>query len=465
MKKITIFLIFVVLTATSYSQCLSKVSVGGYHNIGLKPDGTIWSFGSGSSGYGVLGLGNDNDALTPTQVGSASNWTSISTGSYNTFALKSDGMLWGTGRNIHGELGNGSFGNNPHSLVQIGTATNWKTTAGNNDHTVGLKTNGTLWGWGFNNNGQVGDGTTIERYTPVQIGTDTNWKAVTSAIGGFNIALKTNGTLWVWGFNTSGSGTGVIDPSIVYFSSPYQIGIATDWSSMDSGFQHTLALKTNGTLYVFGGGVNGSCGHGLTDAPFISPTQIGTDSNWAQVSAGFNTSYGIKTDGTLWAWGQNDYGQLGDGTTEKKGFPTQIGTGTNWASVQAGEQHCVALKTDGSLWTWGDNTYGQLSTGGYTSSSVPVQVAVSGCALGNEEFKQTRANLYPNPTNDKVSIDNSTADYQSVAVYNYLGQEMIQQKLTFSNNQTIDLSGFSKGVYLFKLQSDNSTETIKVIKK
>jgi len=156
---------------------------------------------------------------------------------------------------------------------------------------------------------------------------------------------------------------------------------------------------------------------------------------------------------------------LGDGTLVDKGYPTQIGTDTNWASVQAGYRHCIALKTDGSLWAWGDNSLSQLGISTTASSSIPVQIAVAGCALDNEVFDKATINLYPNPTNDSVVIDNSEAHYQSVAVYNYLGQEVTQQKLTFTNNQIIDLNGFSNGVYLFKLQSENSSETVKVVKK
>jgi alpha-tubulin suppressor-like RCC1 family protein len=472
MKNFTLAILVIILTNTLHSQCFSKISAGDYHNVGIKSNGTIYTWGNRSLGYGALGLGAATGPaiLAPTQVGTATYWTSVSTGSVNTFAIKSDGTLWGTGSDIHGELGDGTYGSSHiiYNFIQIGSDTNWKTTSGTRDSSVGLKTNGTLWGWGFNNNGQVGDGTTIERHTPVQIGTDTNWKAITSGMSAsFNIALKTNGTLWGWGVNGGANclGQGIGTSTIAYYSSPIQIGTDSNWSSMDSGFQHTLAIKINGTLYVFGGGVNGSCGHGLTDAPFVSPTQIGTDSNWSQVSAGANTSYAIKTDGTLWAWGQNDYGQLGDGTMVNKGYPTQIGTDTNWSSVQAGYRHCIALKTDGSLWAWGDNSWSQLGIGTSSSSTIPVQITVAGCALGNEAFNKTPINLYPNPTNGRVTLNNSEAQYQSVAVYNYLGQEVTQQKLNESNNQTVDLSSFSNGVYLFKLQSENSSETLKVIKR
>ena len=472
MKKIITSLLLALFTTTFYAQCFSKISVGEYHNTALKPNGTIYTWGNRSFAWGALGLGPGTGPaiLAPTQVGTDSNWTNISTGKYTTFAIKSDGTLWGTGSSRYGEIGNGTFGTNNYifNFTQVGTETNWKIISGTRDNTIGLKNNGTLWGWGFNNNGQVGDGTTVVRYTPVQIGTDSNWKAVTSGSISFNIALKTNGTLWGWGFHGGsnclglGSGTGIN----AYYSSPIQIGTDSDWSSMASGYEHTLAIKTNGKLYIFGTGVNGAGGNGvLTDMTFFIPTQIGTDSNWAQVSAGYSTSYAIKTDGTLWAWGQNDLGQLGDGTTINKGIPTQIGTDNNWASVQAGYQHCEALKTNGALWTWGDNSSSQLGTSNTSSSLIPVQIAVAGCTLGNEAFEKTAINLYPNPANDIVTFDNSGALYQKVTIYNYLGQEVIQQKLNFDNNQIINLSSFTKGVYLFKLQNEKSSETVKVVKK
>lgn len=186
MKNFTLVILLIMLTNTLHSQCFSKISVGEHHNIGIKPNGTIFTWGNRSNGWGALGLGAATGPaiLAPTQVGTATNWTSISTGKYNTFAIKSNGTLWGTGKDDDGELGDGTFGTS-HAIftfTQIGTDTKWKTTSGTTDSTIGLKTNGTLWGWGFNNNGQVGDGTTIERHTPVQIGTDTILKVKSTAL-------------------------------------------------------------------------------------------------------------------------------------------------------------------------------------------------------------------------------------------------------------------------------------------
>src|SRR3989338_4891709 len=230
---------------------------------------------------------------------------------------------------------------------------------------------GTVWTWGSNVYGQLGDGTTTDRYSPVQIGTGTNWSSVSAGYY-HTIAIKTDGTLWAWGDNSFGQ---LGDGTTIDKSSPTQIGTGTNWASVSAGYLHTIATKTDGTLWAWGYNYYGQLGDGTTIDKY-SPTQIGTENNWSSVSAYFHT-VGIKTDGTLWAWGWNGGGQLGDGTTIDKSSPIQIGTGTNWASVSAGDLHTIAIKTDGTLWAWGWNGYGQLGDGTTTDRYTPVQIGLS----------------------------------------------------------------------------------------
>src|SRR6266850_519132 len=222
----------------------------------------------------------------------------VSAGGSLTVVVKSDGTLWAWGTDGTTQS---------TSPVQIGTATNWTAVATGGQglaHAVALKSDGTLWAGGSNSNGQLGDGTTTERTSPVQIGTATNWTAVAaggSQAVGHTVALKSDGTLWAWGTDGTTQST-----------SPVQIGTATNWTAVAAGLFHTVALKS---------------------------------------------------DGTLWAWGNNFHGQLGDGTTTQRASPVQIGTATSWTAVAAGDSHTVALKSDDTLWAWGSNFNGQPGGG------------------------------------------------------------------------------------------------------
>ncbi|MEO6755523.1 MAG: choice-of-anchor tandem repeat GloVer-containing protein, partial [Chthoniobacteraceae bacterium] len=175
--------------------------------------------------------------------------------------------------------------------------------------TLGIRTGGTLWGWGNNGNGQLGNGTTTSSTTPVQIGAVTNWKSVSSGAS-FALAVRLDGTLWAWGLNSSGQ---VGDGTITQRTSPVQIGAATNWAAVTAGNAHAIALKTDGTLWAWGSNVNGELGQGTSDAltTHTSPVQVGIVTTWSGISAGNNHVLATRTDGTLWAWGLNSSGQVG----------------------------------------------------------------------------------------------------------------------------------------------------------
>jgi alpha-tubulin suppressor-like RCC1 family protein len=217
-----------------------------------------------------------------------------------------------------------------------------------------------LWAWGLNNNhGQLGLNDRVNRSSPVQVGALSDWAQVsTGLITSFTV--KTDGTLWAWGYNTNGQ-LGLND--IARRSSPVQVGALSTWAQVSaSAQQQTLAIRTNGTLWAWGENTNG--GLGLNDiANRSSPVQVGALSNWAQVSAGSSFSLAVKTDGTLWAWGLNFAGQLGLNNVADRSSPVQVGALSTWAQVSASSSFSLAVKTDGTLWAWG------LGTG-----SSPVQV-------------------------------------------------------------------------------------------
>ncbi len=178
--------------------------------------------------------------------------------------------------------------------------------------------------------------------------TGIDWSAI-AAGGSHTVALKSDGTLWAWGDNDYGQ---LGDGTTTDKATPTQIGSATNWSAIAAGSRHTVGLKSDGTLWTWGRNPYGQLGDGTTVDKY-SPTQVGSATNWSTVAAGRHHTASLTSDGTLWAWGRNDYGQLGDGTTASKNTPTQIGSATNWSAVAAGGHHTVAIKTDGTLWTWG----------------------------------------------------------------------------------------------------------------
>lgn len=336
------------------------------------PGPALWSWGIGTNGR--LGLGNTTSYSSPKQVGSLITWATTATGSDASAAIKTDGTLWTWGYNIGGQLGLGNT-TQYSSPMQVGALTNWsKIAIGYNGGFYGVKTDGTLWSWGLGSLGRLGLGNTTSYSSPKQIGALTAWLNVS---GGnyYALATKTDGTLWGWGYNGSGN-LGQSDTT--NRSSPTQIGALTNWSKISAGVALTvLAVKTDGTLWGWGNNSYGGLGLGnLTN--YSSPKQIGALTNWLNVSASYTFSVAIKTDGTIWSWGSSNAGQLGLGNTTNYSSPKQIGSQTYWTSITSGSgtSSCAAIKNDGTIWTWGYNYSGQLGLGdsGYTNRSSPTQV-------------------------------------------------------------------------------------------
>jgi YD repeat-containing protein len=305
------------------------------------------------NGVGYSAYTNEVSATTstpPTPV-----YSQFGAGSSHTVALKSNGTLWTWGYNSYG-LGDGTTANKIYS-VQIGAGSTWVTVASGQSHNIALKSDGTLWAWGLNNYGQLGDGTTANKSVPVQIGTGNTWVSI-EAGWAHTVALRSDGTLWAWGRNNYGQ---LGDGTTVNKSAPVQIGTGNTWVSVAAEFSRTVAVKSDGTLWSWGEGTT-------------VPVQIGTENTWVSVASGMFHTAALKSDGTLWAWGLNNFGQLGDGTTVTKNSPVQVGTENTWVSAAAGMFHTVALKSNGTLWAWGYNANGQLGDGTTVNKSAPVQI-------------------------------------------------------------------------------------------
>lgn len=330
----------------------------------------------GRNDLGQLGIGNTTNYSSPKQVGSLTTWVHAANGPRAgireaTIAIKTDGTMWSWGSNYFGQLGlNIATNETRSSPVQIGSGTDWATVALNR-HALAVKTDGTLWAWGRNASGQLGTGNSSQQSSPVQVGSLTNWAGV-SCGNDHSIAIKTNGTIWAWGKNEFGQ-LGINLGYQYIRNSPTQIGSGTDWASVSAGDYSTFAIKTNGTLWAWGRNDSGELGLGNT-TNYSSPKQVGSLTSWSKVAGGANHALALRTNGSLFSWGINGSGQLGLNNTTSYSSPMQVGNLQNWSKIAGGSSFSLAIKTDGTLWSWGINSYGRLGIGDTTNRSSPIQV-------------------------------------------------------------------------------------------
>ena len=340
------------------------------------PPAKLFSWGRNT--YGQLGLNDVNVyKSSPTQVGSSTTWSQIISGQYACLATKTDGTLWSWGYNFNGQLGiNNNSAADRSSPVQVGTNTNWSLVAAVQYSLAATKTDGTLWTWGYNHAGQLGLNNVVSRSSPVQVGTETNWSLIDGGNATF-VAIKTDGTLWTWGSNDHGQ-LGLNNVNVSK-SSPTQVGVATTWSKINAGGGHILATKTDGTLWAWGLNNAGQLGHNTVYVNRSSPVQVGSSTTWSQISSGFGSTLSLstKTDGTLWSWGSNFTGQLGHGDTVYRSSPVQVGSSTTWSQISVGQRSVGTIKTDGTFWTWGSNIGGVLGINSTANRSSPVQLGSS----------------------------------------------------------------------------------------
>jgi alpha-tubulin suppressor-like RCC1 family protein len=399
-----------ILTKVGTDNDWIALAFSGYHALALKSDGSLWAWGYNE--WGQLGLGNcgyGTDRLTPTQVGTDNNWSSVACGlNGHSLALKSDGSLWSWGANWHGQLGTGdtqkrcspcpvkgaggagNFLISTSPTVRTENVTDYGETSavvqgtlvslgrqnavllaesGPNWHSICLRSDGSLWAWGFNNYGQLGLGDVSNRYTPARVGGDNNWVSITAGYC-HTLAIRSDGSLWAWGWNQNGQlGLGDTTNRL----SPARVGTDNDWVLVAAGEHHTIALKSDGTLWAWGYNVYGQLGLG-DNIDRLVPTRIGTDNDWIWVSCGYYHTFALKSDGSLWAWGYNGSGQLGLGDTSDRWIPTRVGTENRWVYVVCGSDYTAAIRSDGTLWAWGGNSYGQLGLGDTSNRFTPTRV-------------------------------------------------------------------------------------------
>ncbi len=346
----------------------TMVDAGGSFSLALMQDGSVWSWGYNQ--HGRLGDGTFTKRYSPVKVSGLNDVIEISAGGSHSLALQSDGTVWSWGNNKSGQIGDGTTVTRNTPVKVIGPQNIIAISAGR-AHSMALRSDGTVWTWGNNYNGRLGDGTIEKRHQPVQVTGLSNIIAV-SAGGSHSLALQSDGTVWAWGSNSRGQlGNGS------YWGSSYtpvQTSELTDVIAISAGSVHSLALLPNGTVWSWGENYSGQLGIGTLRGKQPLPVQVNDLVDVVAISSAGKSSIVLKSDGTAWGWGYNYYGQIGDGTTDRyKSKPTMISGLNDIKSISISGMHSLAVKQDGTVWAWGFNQTGQIGDSTTVDRHTPVQ--------------------------------------------------------------------------------------------
>ncbi|MGD9728673.1 MAG: RCC1 domain-containing protein [Gammaproteobacteria bacterium] len=346
---------------TSFAGVLAG---GNTHYTVVCGDGTVWGWGN----HDEWQLGVDDyvyDGIV--QADSISNVRAVEAGTHHTVALKHDGTVW-----IWGTLAGGCSAC-PYGVgvwetpVQVSGLTGVIAISAGGSHSLALKSDGTVWAWATNSNGQLGDGTTTNRNSPVQV-SDLSGVIAIAAGYSHSLALKSDGTVWAWGYNGQGQ---LGDDSSTDRSTPVQVsnltGVVAIGAGGDANGGHSMALKVDGTVWAWGYNGQGQLGDD-TSTNRDTPVQASNLTGVIAIAAGGRHSLAVKNNGSAWAWGYNGEGQLGDDSTTNRDVPVQVSSLTGVTAIAGGINHSLGLKNDGNVYRWGLG-------GWFSSSDVPVSMS------------------------------------------------------------------------------------------
>ncbi len=370
---------------------ITAIAGGYFHSLALTASGTVYAWGY--NGYGELGNGTTTNSSTPVLIGGLSGVTAVAAGIYTSLALTSAGTVYAWGYNIDGQLGNGTTNGSATPVLVTGLSNVVKiamnTTGASGTSSYALEANGTLWAWGYNRDGEIGNGTTTNQLVPVQINAPTGYSFSGIAAGG-QLALaivqpqpvSVGGSVFAWGYNGDGElGNG----TTVSSTTPVQVTGLSGVTALAGGGYHSLALTTAGTVYAWAYNGDGALGNGTTTNS-LTPVQVTGLSGVTAIAAGEYHSLALTAAGTVYAWGYNGDGELGNGQTTNSSTPVLVTGLSGVTAIAGGGNHSVAVTAAGTVYAWGSNSHGQLGNGTTTSSSNPVQVTglsgVTGVAAG-----------------------------------------------------------------------------------
>ena len=338
-------------------------------------DGSLYCWGD-NSGNQLAVTGTKATYLAAPARVPGSLWQAVSAGQIHACATGGDGSLACWGGDDSGQLGDNKASKAGAKAVLPGT---WASVGAGYYHTCATKADNSLWCWGQNFSGQLGDGTTADHTVPnAVVGTDSDagvsgWKML--SVGYLhNCAISLDTALYCWGGNGQGQlGLG----TMTFGMQPSPVGGGADWTTVSAGYQHTCGIRGAGSLWCWGDNGAGQLG-GSASTKEGKPVQVGDTADWIAVSAGQSHTCAIKIDGSLWCWGDNSKGQLGlgDGTPMNHPMPTQVNDPAgNWYQVAAGAGYTCGIQSAGSLWCWGDNSKGQLGDGSTIGRTKPILVS------------------------------------------------------------------------------------------
>ncbi|MCW2784643.1 MAG: Alpha-tubulin suppressor [Marmoricola sp.] len=302
--------------------------------------------------------------------------------------VKSDQTLWCWGAQDSGELGQGgplTFGTTVNKPAKVGTATDWiaisasGTSLPGHAFACGIRTSGAAYCWGYDGDGELGTGAATTT-SPTVVAGGRTWESISAGFS-HTCGITTAGALYCWGDPSFGE-LGITPAPSADVPLPLEVGTDSDWESVSAGYTGTCAVKATGTMWCWGFGGRGQLGNGGT-SDVGTPTQVGADNSWATVSQGYGFSCATKVDGTAWCWGPSNGGELANGTTVNDSttdalVPTKVGTDTDWSSISTGGTgstgHACATKLTGEVWCWGENGHGQVGDGTQVTRSTPVEV-------------------------------------------------------------------------------------------